>query len=849
MSEELDDLIQGFVEESQEAFEAIENDLLQMEDNPEDLTIINGIFRVLHTIKGTAGFMGLDDVSHLSHQLESIFDQVRKEEITMTPELMDRLLPSLDLLKLMVFELVGKEKSDYQLPETLELLKKILDAGGGSGVEIDISGQGQPAKPAAQEAAVEDIAISPELLQDFVVEAEEHLEVIEQELLTLEKDPEDNNAINEIFRATHSIKGTASYVNLTKITELSHKMETCFDRIRKGSARYTNEMADIILKGLDILKSMIALIKMKEDYSIFDIVEVCNQLEPFIEGASEKPKKPEVKKAPAGEPTVEDQQFKALLNLGGQQVLSIQALGAELIAGKAEPDDLMVLHRSLKTLDNGVKKSGLEIVYEQSHALEELVVALLAEEVTAEDASPAFQEHLGQLVEMFDLMKELGRKGFEQAFNAGQPMGAKTKVVTKKDREAQDKQAQAQAKAESAVQKDDEIKTMRIDAFRLDSFMNLIGELIIARNSLNHTLGEIPSSGVPGEVMASLRQVEGAFNRISEDLQGTLMEMRLLPVKTVFQKIPRIIRDISRKTDKIINLQMVGENTLIDKSIIEVLGDPLVHIIRNSCDHGIESKADRMKAGKPEAGNIILKASPRGGSIVIEIIDDGAGINTKKVLEKAISKGLVRSDQASALDAKTINAFVFHPGFSTADQVSDLSGRGVGMDVVMTNIHKVHGMVDVESEMGNGTQISLILPLTLSVIDALLIVDHGQQFAIPLESVKESIEVKMSDLHQLKNKEAINLRGDVIGVSRLSHLLGKERTYSPDAVVSIVFIHVGARIMGLVVDDLTNQQEIVVKPLQQYLTSIPGISGSTILGSGDIILILDPSELIDLSSQ
>ncbi len=832
MSDELDDLIQGFVEESREAFESIETDLLRIEENPEDLSIINGIFRVLHTIKGTAGFMGLDDISHLSHSLESIFDQIRKEEMAMTPELMDQMLPAIDLLKLMVLELLAAEKSSYELSSTMELLDSILQREGAP-TRTEVA-QAAPAQSAPVEEA------SPALLQDFVLEAEEHLEAIEQHLLNLEKEPDDAESINEVFRATHSIKGTSSYVNLTKITNLAHKLETCFDRVRKGRQRYSNEMADVVLKGVDLLKSMIGMIKMKEDYNIFDINEVCVQLDPFAQGEEQVP--PPAPKAEVQ--SNDDAQFKAFLNLASQQVISIQAIGADLIAGKMIADDLMVLHRSVKTLDNGAKKQGIHPVLEQTGKMNRLIVSLLAEEISQEEAASRFQESIGQLMQVVELMQDLGAEGFAQAFDA------EKSATSPPAEQPPAKKAQATTSEPPKVpKKDEENKTMRIDSNRLDSFMNLIGELIIARNSLNHILGEIPPTSLPPEVLSTLRQVEGAFNRISENLQDTLMEMRLVPVKSVFQKIPRIIRDIARKTGKNINLQMIGENTQIDKSVAEVLSDPLVHIIRNSCDHGIESVEKRKEAGKPEMGNIILKASHQGNSVILEIIDDGAGVNTEKVLQKAIEKGLVRPDQAPQLDVKTINAFIFAPGFSTADQVSDISGRGVGMDVVMTNIQKVHGAIEVDSELGNGTQIRLILPLTLSIIDALLVVDKGQYFAIPLEAVKESIEIKLSDLHRLKNKEAINLRGDIIGVSRLAQLLDLEKEQKEDAVVSVVFIQVGSRIMGLVVDDLVNQQEIVVKPLQDYLLRIPGISGSTILGSGDIILILDPAELIDLSTH
>ncbi|MDT8447020.1 MAG: chemotaxis protein CheA [bacterium] len=865
MSDELDDLIQGFVEESHEAFEAIENDLLTIEENPEDLSIVNGIFRVLHTIKGTAGFMGLDEINHLAHKLETIFDMIRKEELSINPELMDTLLPAIDLLKLMVFELVEEQKSDYELAGTMEVLETIAAAHSGHDISApkpaapkpaaepqSAPSAGSPPTPPPAAAPVEDGPMVMELVGEFVQEAEEHLQAIEENLLKLENEPGDNEAINEVFRAIHSIKGTAAYVNVGRINRLAHKMETVFDRIRKGSATYSPELADLTLKSLDLLRTLIFMLKMGEDISVIQVDETIALLDKYLTSSetaapqAPAPEQPATPSVPAGAMGEAVSPLDAFKNICSQHIIALQVAGSELVQGTIGHENLMVLQRSMRTIGGAAEKIGATQLVELIHQYEEIVLAVLSEESNAadvKDQATLLKSGLEAEMNRYLSLSEEGLKE-QQAQNGGAPAPASVPAV-KKTAPAKKAGAPAAEKKEESS----ELKTMRVDSYRLDTFMNLIGELIIARNSFNHTLGELSSSNLPGTVIATLRGVESAFNRISEDLQTTLMEMRLIPVKTVFQKIPRIVRDIARKTGKNIQLQMVGENTQIDKSIIEMIGDPLVHIIRNSCDHGVETPEKRRAAGKPEQGNIILKASHLGSSIAIDIIDDGAGVNLPRVLEKAIERGLVRPEQADTLDNKTIANFIFHPGFSTAEEVTDISGRGVGMDVVMTNIQKVHGSVDVDSEPGQGTQVRLLLPLTLAVIDALLVVEQGQMFAIPLEAVKESIEIRESELHQLKQKEAINLRGEIIGVSRLSKLLElPEKEFEEDRVVSVVFVQVGTKLMGVIVDDLYNQQEIVVKPLQQYLTRIPGISGSTILGSGDIILILEPTELVDLAS-
>ena len=860
MSDELDDLIQGFVEESHEAFEAIENDLLAIEENPEDVSIVNGIFRVLHTIKGTAGFMGLDDINHLAHKLETLFDMIRKETMSINPELMDILLPAIDLLKLMVFELVQPERSEYGLESTMELLESLAKGGAipAKVVEEEPPKVEVPVKPVKLEPVTfepdpdDEGPIVTELIPEFVQEAEEHLQTIEENLLALEKDPTNAEAINEVFRATHSIKGTAAYVNVGKITRLGHKMETVFDQVRKGSRSYSSELADLTLKGLDLLRTLIFMIKMGEGVAVIQVNEVIALLDRYLESGSKvasaaaaAPDKPAPAKAVPAEAHADSvSPLDAFKNICEQQAIAIGVTGGELRSGEISQENLMVLNRAIKTLHGGAEKIGAKQMVAWLEEYGELVLAVLAQEKSAAEVS-AEAATLQASIES-ELLRYSQMKNGEQNIEPEAAIATSANLPAKAKVAAPAKKPAPEAKV---PEQESEIKTMRVDSDRLDIFMNLIGELIIARNSFNHTLGELAGSNLPAAVVSNLRGVEAAFNRISEDLQGTLMAMRLIPVKTVFQKIPRIVRDISRKTGKNITLQMVGENTQIDKSIIEMIGDPLVHIIRNSCDHGVETPEVRKAAGKPEQGNIILKASHLGSSIAIDIIDDGAGINTPRVLEKALERGLIRPEQAELMDDKAINAFVFHPGFSTAAQVSDISGRGVGMDVVLTNIQKIHGSVDVESERGQGCRVRLLLPLTLAVIDALLVIENKQMFAIPLEAVKESIEIREQDLHQLKQKEAINLRGEIIGVARLARLLDlPEKEADPNRVVSVVFVQVGNKTMGIVVDDLYNQQEIVVKPLQPYLTRIPGISGSTILGSGDIILILEPAELVELAS-
>lgn len=902
MTDELNEMIKGFVEESHEAFDDIEHDLLAIETNPDDINIVNSVFRVMHTIKGTAGFLNLGDISNLSHKIESIFDMVRRSEIAITGELMDTILPAIDLLKLMVFELQEEHQSEYDLNKTIQILEYVAENSGNLPGEEDSNPQPFRNHPVENARQIDNIppntglkdttettideddlsGISPELREDFVVEAEEHLEVIEQNLLKLEKDPENENSVNEVFRAIHSIKGTSDYVNLKKITRLAHGLETIFDKIRKGQSKYDNELADVVLKGVDILRTLVFMLKVNDNATQIQIDDILEQLKGFVPDSALKnselilrsemnekgsgsanhlsPNIPQVPDAAEKQEEPDDEKdynsiYNAFNNNCSQQIPVIQLISESLTEEDDPQDDLPVLRRSLKTLGESAQKIGIESISTYCAAMWDLIEQYDEKNIDLDILSMSLKELSTILADEVQKMQMGGSEQFKHFIKT-----SKSAKIPSLKESTQSKAVSGPEKAVKAVpekssapksstSEESGIKTMRVDSVRLDTFMNLIGEIIIARNTFSHLLGELSIKNMPPETYKGLKSVENLFSRISEDMQVTLMEMRLIPVKSVFQKIPRIVRDISRKKKKKIQLQMIGEDVEIDKSIIEMIGDPLVHIVRNSCDHGIETTEERMKSGKQETGNIILKASHLGAEIAIDIIDDGAGINTEKVLEKAIERGLVQTEEIHKLDKKAINSFIFHPGFSTADQVTDISGRGVGMDVVSANVKKIHGSVTVDSEPGEGTQIRLLLPLTLAVVDALLIEDHGQKFAIPLEAVKETIEIKERELQKLKQKEAITLRGDIIGISRLSTLLDREtEPAAPDKVMSVVFINVGSRVIGLIVDDLAKQQEIVVKPLQRHLANIPGISGSTILGNGEIILILDPSELIDLAA-
>jgi two-component system chemotaxis sensor kinase CheA len=393
--------------------------------------------------------------------------------------------------------------------------------------------------------------------------------------------------------------------------------------------------------------------------------------------------------------------------------------------------------------------------------------------------------------------------------------------------------------------------TIRVDHEKLDHLMNLIGELIINRNRYTMLARHLESGQDVdvADVAQNLTETTYAMARISDDLQDTIMKVRMVPVSSVFSRFPRLVRDLSRKSGKEVDLIMEGEETELDKSVVEVIGDPLVHLIRNAMDHGVEAEDVRIAAGKPAKGKVWLRAYHRGNSVAIEIEDDGKGIDPEKMREVAIRKGVITPEEAKNLDDREAMELIFAPGFSSAETITDISGRGVGMDVVRTNIKNLKGSVTISSEVGKGTRFTLSLPLTLAIIDALMVNVAGENYAIPLDAVSETTKIEARRLTDVKGRKAVTLRGEVLGIVSMAELLELPEPEEHPEVLSVVVIHDNQRRLGIVVDKLHERQEIVIKPLGEYLGDVKGISGATIMGDGSVILILDPHEIYLLATS
>ena len=579
-----------------------------------------------------------------------------------------------------------------------------------------------------------------ELIKEFIAETEEILEGLDQYFIKLEASPGDLVLINEIFRAVHSIKGSAGFLGFNRLVEVAHQAENILNKLRQKEMQATPEAIDIILESVDVLKRLIKEVK-EGSRELIDIAPIKRKLSLLLEYA------------------------------GSLEEISSDKPPALIPASETKE----TLSREAEKVEDGASKSEYD-----------------------------------------------NEKDNEQGTMTDRPVTGT--VDQEKD------------------------QTLRIDTNRLDQVMDLVGELVLSRNRLIKILSEVEELYDGDEKIKSLFETASNLNLITTDLQLSVMKMRMVPIRKVFNKFPRMVRDIARKANKKIDLQISGESTEIDKSVIEEIGDPLVHVIRNSIDHGIELPADRLKNGKPEYGTITLRAFQEGNSIVIQIEDDGKGINPVTVEKKAREKGLIKSADVRLTPKEVIN-FIFEPGFSTAEKVSDISGRGVGMDVVKTNIGRINGIIDVNSEVGKGTRITFKIPLTLAIIQVLMVKVNGEIYALPLSSVLETVRISRDCIRSIDGQEILTVRDSLIPLIRLGDVLNIKADHTAKELVYVVLVAIAEKRLGIIVDELCHQEEVVIKSVGTYFSDIKEISGATITGDGRVGLILDAGALISQRNE
>ena len=664
-----------------------------------------------------------------------------------------------------------------------------------------------------------------EILQDFLVEAFELIEQLDQDLVELEASPEDLELLNRIFRVAHTVKGASSFLNFDVLTYLTHHMENVLNKARHGELKITPDVMDIILESVDLMKNLLETIRDTGSDRGVEVEACVGRLDRCV-GGEEAAEAPETAAPEAAEEPEPEAAFEP--DYSQMSEAEVEAEIERLLAERQAED------RAKREAKKAAEAPETEPDYSQmSEAEVEAEIERLLAERQAEDRAKREAKKAASAP-----AEKPEKKPAEAAPASVPPRPAPAAKTAPKAEPA----TPPAAKKPAAVE-----QTIRVDVKRLDHLMNLIGELVLGKNRLIKINDDVEERYEGEAFLEELNQVVSIVSLVTTDLQIAVMKTRMLPVGKVFNKFPRMIRDLSRELGKKIELEISGEETELDKSIVEEIGDPLVHIIRNSCDHGIESAEARLAAGKPEGGTIWLKAYNEGNQIVIQITDDGKGLDAELLKAKALEKEVITEKEADLMSDKEAFGLIFRPGFSTAAQVTNVSGRGVGMDVVKTNIEKLNGIIDIDSEPGRETTIKLKIPLTLAIIQALLVGVQEEYYAIPLASVLETVRISMDEIYTVEGRSVMRLRDEVLSLVHIGDIFGVERVLENSEHTYVVVIGLAESKIGLIVDSLVGQEEIVIKSMGDYLQGIDGIAGATIRGDGRVTLIVDVAAMMQMA--
>ncbi len=1099
-------LLPDFIVEAEEHLEEMEALLLRLVQQPDDLEVLNDIFRPIHTIKGGAQYIGLEKISRLSHRLEDLLDLLRDGSMASNGEIVETLISATDRIKLLVGELEANQREDADVDElvarltlwidgegetpaavpqeqadstpaesmtrasspyaseedkelyaifeahlqeqyaelaslfneissggevavslqrSLEVLEQmrssanymdylelvqryqiwksdleaaLLQARSGEALPLDslsahmqelaelfpvlhsielrpasgamASGTGEEEQPDVSDAvarafaqmaggtAIESSAAEAEqegssdidlaLLPDFIVETEEHLEEMEALLLRLMLQPDDREVLNDIFRPIHSIKGSAQYIGLSKVSRLSHVLEDLLDLLRDGRVESNFEIVETLIAARDrILRLNDELKRSQQEQSeVEDLIEVLKRLLPETGTSTEAVAATAAAEPTSAEPVVasgirpyqEDddkelfdifighlqEQYDEITSLlqgiaaGADklEVLTSCAAVVDKMSSSANYMDYVDLLQRFKIWQNEIDKArdelqmGTEVSTAfMQHNLNELAALFpqlraasapdigtgdatiklvvnepvvggledtLAKKASSERAAAAqsaaaFEQQLfnslaGALESSMPQADKDEYETLNQIFDelvSGEPEKQAIAAVAAPKQPSRLKPAAASEAKKKESAETRVKKSVRVDADKIDTLMNQVGELVVDRSYFFQLMSEMrnlqrhlkDTLGLEQKEVKMLRtftyrlgEAIASLGRTSNDLQEGVMKMRMLPISQIFNRYPRLVHDLTRNSEKRVNLVVKGEDTELDRMIVEELSDPLIHIIRNAVDHGLESEGERRNKGKEAEGTLVLEAYQESNHIVIEVTDDGKGIDPEKVRQKAIDKGLYTAEELERFSNDEILALIMTAGFSTADKITGTSGRGVGMDVVKKNIEKLNGTLEIDSKVGVGTQMRLKIPLTLAIIHALMVRVGADLFTIPLANVDETVRIFRDDTSTVEGVEVIHLRGETLPIFRLSTLFGDERAAHGEKSF-VVIVSVGGSRTGFVVDELLGQEEVVIKPLADYVQDKSGFSGATIIGDGRISLILDVYEMVRMTAN
>ena len=643
-----------------------------------------------------------------------------------------------------------------------------------------------------------------DIFQDFLQEAEELLESLNEQLVELENNPDDPEVLNSVFRAFHTIKGGAGFLELTPIVTLCHRSEDLMGLAREGRLELTQSVMGPILAAVDELNAMFDALHSGEE--------------------------------PHDAPAEIVQQLEAMINPDAAVAATNEATEAEVVTEKEPLFDVEAAAQSDEEITDDEFEALLDQLEEGGGAGSASTEEQESGVIESLQANPDEEITDDEFEQLLDALGEDAPAAVEEVEPApAAPVETPVPVVTDAPPPKKSASSKPRLKKPATPQKSE--TTVRVDTRRLDDVMNLVGELVLIRNRFDN-LKQTLSSEIVDRAISDL-------NLLTTDIQNVVMRLRMQPVRKVFSRFPRVVRDLARKLDRKVKLQLVGEETEVDKNLVEELADPLIHLIRNAVDHGVETPEVRMAAGKSAEGTVVLSAEQEGDHILLTIQDDGSGMNPDVLRRLAVERGMMDQETADQLPNRALFNLIFEPGFSTKKEISDVSGRGVGMDVVKTHINQLNGQIEIDSELGRGTTISIQVPLTLAILPTLMVYIGNQNYAIPLPGIIELFELSFVEVSHVGGRETVRLRDRTYPLLYASEMLGKGRMHSTDQRVLVV--ELAGYSMALVVDRVVGQEEVVIKPLGTLLRGMPGYSGATITGDGGVALILDVAGLVSKS--
>ena len=691
-------------------------------------------------------------------------------------------------------------------------------------------------------------------LEIFIDESNEHLQSLSDQLMILEKEPENSDTINEIFRAAHSLKGMAGTMGYKRMQNLTHDMENVFSEVRNGNIKVTSDMCDVLFQCLDALENYVSNIQNTQDEGTDDNEPIIKALNSFIGGNNEESKETQPQTAAsavtAGEGTSELAFADFEMNAVNEALK--KGLGVYEIDVTVDENCILKAARAFLVFKN---LEGHCDVIKSEPSTQDIEDEKFDKKFTIVVVSKESMEDISGIIRNVSEIKSAEAKAITTPFPESEETESKEEAKTEQtevpeatsSKEAKKEETKktsmlTQAKKAAAANSKAVSHTVRVDIDKLDVLMNLVSELIIAKNGL--VSASISDDGETASNNQKFTEQIEYLERVTTNLHESVMKVRMMPIEGVISKFPRMIRDLNKKLNKKMELYITGEETELDRTVLDEIGDPIMHLLRNSADHGLERAEGRAERGKPEVGSIYLNAFQEGNNVVIEVADDGNGIDVEKVKSKAVEKGTLTQEQADALTEKEAIDLLFKPSFSTSDKITDVSGRGVGLDVVKSKIEALGGDVEVKTKYGEGSTFSIRLPLTLAIIQALMVKLGDEKYAISLGSIETIEDVPVGDIKYVHAKEVINLRGSVIPLIRLRDILDVPGEAEETDTIIVVIVRKGDKLAGLVVDSLIGQMEIVIKSLGKYININRMISGATILGDGSVALIIDANTLV-----